>query len=305
MTERKTATRGQPARRKAKRPAKAEAPHVESDLTGPEIKEVEEHGWLPAPFVYQVVRQEGLRELSRPATALWWSGLAAGMLIGLSVLVEALLHLHLPDAPWRFLVENLGYCVGFVVVILSRHQLFTENTLTAILPLMADPKRATLYAVARLWLLVAVANLAGALIFAGFWTFGGLVEGETLEAMRAIGREMMTNDWPAMFVKAVAAGFLMASLVWLLPSAQGATLWGIVLVTWVIAIGDLTHIVAGGVEALLLLLAGELPIGDALWRFGLPVLLGNVVGGSVLFGVIVYAQVKEEVTHGNPLGHER
>ncbi len=303
MTGRKTAARARPAAKRAKNSAKA-APQVESDLTKSELEEVEEHGWLPAPFVYQVVRQEGLRELSRPATALWWSGLAAGMLIGLSVLVEAILHQHLPDAPWRFLVENLGYCVGFVVVILSRHQLFTENTLTAILPLTADPSRATLFAVLRLWLLVAAANLAGALVFASFWSFSGVVEGETLEAMRAIGREMMANDWLAMFVKAIAAGFLMASLVWLLPSAQGGSVWVIVLVTWVIAIGDLTHIVAGGVEALLLLLAGELSFGDFLWRFGVPVFLGNVVGGSFLFGLIVYAQVKEELSQGNRLGHD-
>ncbi len=45
----------------------------------------------------------------------------------------------LPDAKWRPLVDSLGYSLGFLFVILGRQQLFTENTLTAILPLARRP----------------------------------------------------------------------------------------------------------------------------------------------------------------------
>lgn len=37
-------------------------------------------------------------------------------------------------SPRSVLVAKLGYSVGFLIVILGRQQLFTENTLTPILP---------------------------------------------------------------------------------------------------------------------------------------------------------------------------
>jgi hypothetical protein len=35
-------------------------------------------------------------------------------------------------APGGFLLENLGYTFGFIIVIMARQQLFTENTVTAV-----------------------------------------------------------------------------------------------------------------------------------------------------------------------------
>jgi len=65
--------------------------------------------------------------------------------MGASLIAEGLLDSYLPDAPWRPLVSKFGYSIGFLVVILGRHQLFTENTLTPILPLLQDKT------VARFW----------------------------------------------------------------------------------------------------------------------------------------------------------
>ena len=48
--------------------------------------------------------------------------------------VTVLLRAHLPDEPWRPLVTSFGYSIGFVMVVLSRQQLFTENTVTVVLP---------------------------------------------------------------------------------------------------------------------------------------------------------------------------
>lgn len=272
----------------------AEEVRPEAAWSEEEIREAEEHTWLPAPLVYQVVRQEGERELKRPAAALWWSGVAAGMAIGLSVYAEALLHVHLPDAGWRALVENLGYCAGFLVVILSRHQLFTENTITPILPLMVRRTRSCLFAVARLWLIVAAANLTGALLFACFVTFSSVVDAKTLAAMLGLGQHLLSYDWMRMFATAIAAGFLMASLVWIMPSVKGSEFWVIALVSYLIALGGLTHIVSGGVEMLMLVVSGEIALSDFLFRFGLPVFLGNVIGGTGLFSLIVFAQVRQE-----------
>jgi formate-nitrite transporter family protein len=73
----------------------------------------------------------------RPAVSLWWSAVAAGLSISFSPLSQAILNLHLPDTQWRALISSFGYSVGFVIVVLARQQLFTENTITVVLPVMA------------------------------------------------------------------------------------------------------------------------------------------------------------------------
>src|SRR3954467_3099029 len=86
--------------------------------------------------------------------------------MGFSMVTEALLRTYLPEAPWRPLIVRLGYAVGFLIVVLGRQQLFTENTLTPILPLLARKNMETLMQVLRLWIVVLVSNLLGAFLFA-------------------------------------------------------------------------------------------------------------------------------------------
>src|SRR5690349_9073033 len=98
--------------------------------------EAEERSSPSGKIVYKAILKEAEDELERPSSALFWSGLAAGLSMGFSLVGEGLLRAHLPDKPWRPLVAKLGYSVGFLIVILGRQQLFTENTLTPILPLL-------------------------------------------------------------------------------------------------------------------------------------------------------------------------
>ena len=67
-----------------------------------------------------------------------------------------------------FPLSSFGYTVGFLIVVLGRQQLFTENTLTAILPLLRRRNVRTFRLVLQLWLVVLIANLLGALIFAWY-----------------------------------------------------------------------------------------------------------------------------------------
>jgi len=98
-----------------------------------------------------------------------------------------------------------------------------------------------------------------------------------------------------MFFKAISAGFLVAAIVWLIPSAQTAAFWVITLLTWLISAGGFVHIVAGSVEAFLLVTNGELSIVRMIVDFLIPALLGNIVGGTALFALIAYAQVMKEI----------
>jgi formate/nitrite transporter FocA (FNT family) len=141
----------------------------------------------------------GEEEMERPATSLWWSGFAAGLSISFSLLAQSILLTHLPDAAWRPLLTSLGYCVGFVMVVLSRQRLFTENTITVVLPVMARPS-----------LLVLLANLAGTLFSAVFCSFAPVISPEPKIGMLDISRQIMEHDWIDMVFKGVSAGFLIA-----------------------------------------------------------------------------------------------
>ena len=127
--------------------------------------------------------------MARPAVSLWWSGVAAGLSISFSLLAQAVLRTHLPDAPWRPLVVSFGYSVGFVMVVLSRQQLFTETTVTAVLPVMAEFTPGNLAKLARMWSIVLVANFAGTLFAALFCTFTPVLAPELKDAMLEISRQ--------------------------------------------------------------------------------------------------------------------
>ena len=93
----------------------------------------------------------------------------------------------------------------------------------------------------------------------------------------------------------VTSGFLMAAMVWMIPAAEMLKFHVIMMMSWLIAVGGFTHIVAGSIEVFLLVLANEWSMGMMLWQFTVPVLIGNMIGGTVLFAVLAFAQVKEEI----------
>jgi len=107
-------------------------------LTEAEEEKVVERLSLRASAVYAIVKEEGEAELVRPTASLFWSGIVAGVAMGFSILTLALLRMHLPDTDWAPLITSFGYAAGFLIVVLGRQQLFTENTLTVVLPVLAD-----------------------------------------------------------------------------------------------------------------------------------------------------------------------
>ena len=54
-------------------------------------------------------------------------------------------------------------------------------------------------------------------------------------------------------------------------------------------------IIAGAIESFLLVANGEMGIAQMIGSFFLPVLAGNIVGGTVLFALLSYAQVMKEI----------
>jgi formate/nitrite transporter FocA (FNT family) len=260
-----------------------------------EEEEIQERARLSTPAIYEIVRREGDAEMARPVTSLWWSGVAAGLSISFSLLAQAILYTGLPDAPWRPLVSSAGYTVGFLMVVLGRQQLFTENTITVVLPVMAEPTLAKLASLGRIWGIVLLANLAGTLFAALFCSFTPVLSPPIRAAMLEISGHLMTHGRLDMFFRGISSGFLIAAMVWMLPSAGAAQFAVVTVMTYLIGVGDFTHIVAGSVEAFLLMVNGQLSLTQMVADFAVPVLTGNVVGGTALFTLLSYAQVMDEL----------
>lgn len=243
-----------------------------------------------AQVVHDAIFAEAETELERTTSALFWSALAAGLSMGISMIAEGLLTIHLPDTEWRPLITNFGYSLGFLIVILGRQQLFTENILTPILPLLHRRDFKTFKNVARLWSAVFVGNLLGTLCIALVTIQTDVFEVDAKMAFLELGNEALKPSFLNTFLGAIFAGWLIALLVWLLPFAETARVWVIIIITYIIGIGSFGHIIAGSTEVFSLLINGDVSLLTTTVDFLIPTLLGNVVGGVLLVAVLNHAQ---------------
>ncbi|MGZ4964561.1 MAG: formate/nitrite transporter family protein, partial [Limisphaerales bacterium] len=266
-----------------------EEPHEKEQQEEQHKKEehIQERTAPAGEIVYHAVYREGEHELERQTRALMWSALAAGLSMGFSLLTEAFLTSYLPNTNWRPLLTKVGYSVGFLIVILGRQQLFTENTLTVILPLLKKREGRILLNVARLWAVVLVSNVVGALAFAVFLSKTTVLQSPMHGIIKEIGIAGLHPTFLSAMLNAIFAGWLIALMIWLLPFAESAKVWVIVLLSYIIGIGHLPHIIAGSVPTLYLLLTGSLSFGEWLKLFFVPTLVGNIIGGMAMVAMAV------------------
>ncbi len=261
--------------------------------------EQEDVGDLAAPrsrVIYEVVRRQGDEELKRPPGSLFWSGLAGGITIMISVIAEAALRQKLPAGmPGREAISELGYSLGFLMVILGRMQLFTEQTIVTVLPIMAAPNWQKLGTTARLWAIVFAANMVGSCVAAAINVNLHLVSQELMAAMLEVSSSLLRKAPLEMLLQGIPAGFLIASVAWIRAGVAGGEFWIILVLTYAIALGYFTHVVAGSAEAFLLLFTGQIGVDHAVGRIILPALIGNILGGTGLFALLAQAQVRQEI----------
>lgn len=269
----------------------------EESAQGKEI-EVDEAA-LPsrAAAVHEQIRQEGEKELERDALALLFSAIAAGLSMGASLMAKGIFQVNLHDVPGGFLLENLGYTFGFIIVIMARQQLFTENTVTAVLPVMHKPNGSNLFLLMRLWGLVLGGNLIGTALAALAFNHMPIFDDAVRDAFVNISMKVMENSPGEMFANAVVSGWIIATMVWMFPSAGTAKIWVIILMTWLVALGDLAHIVVGSVETFYLVFNGDIPWQQFFWPFALPTLAGNIIGGTFIFALISHAQIRNDMSN--------
>lgn len=261
------------------------------DLEPEQEKQAEKRASTTADVTYEVIRRQGEHELERKSSALAWSGLAAGLSMGFSFVAMAFLREKLPDASWAGLVVSLGYSIGFLIVILGAQQLFTENTLKAVVPVLAKPGKTGFVQIARVWSVVLAANMVGALLFALLLAYTKLFDAATQVVLLELAHEALGDDIGATFVRAIMAGWLIALMVWMLPGADQMGFLVIVVMSWLVSVAGLSHIVAGATETLYLVVKGEATVATWLLQFFVPTLAGNVIGGTLLVAALNHAQV--------------
>ncbi len=210
------------------------------------------------------------------------------------------LTVSLPDTVGWDVVKKLGYVAGFLIVIIARLQLFTENTITVILPLLDKWSSRNIIRTLKLWGVVFVTNLAGTLSVAFMVTqlhgsvFPWNAPTEFMTALVKVSEHAVHHDFWFVFANGIPAGFLIAVLVWMMPSAKGSEFLLITFMIFLISIGEYAHVVAGSFEAFTLLMLGKISFVHTL-SYITAAGLGNILGGSGVFTLLAYAQVKDEI----------
>lgn len=253
--------------------------------------------------VHEALRADGEAELERSAGGLVWSGVAGGLSLGLSMAGSGLLLAHLPRASWAPLVA-LGFSLGFVVVMIGRQGLVTESTLTGVLPVLHRPTASRATKLLRLWACVLVGNMAGAIVFAVVAARTGMFPTEARAAFAELGARALERPFVDQLLGAIFAGFVITLALWTSTAASSGRVLVIIALTWLVAVGHFGHIVSGSVEALASVASGQADVGTYLVGFFVPVLLGNLVGGTVFVAGLNHLQVRKELPGARRRGED-
>lgn len=233
--------------------------------------------------------------MKRPAFDLFWSAITAGLTIGWSFVGGAYVSTLVGPA-YRKAAQAALYPLGFILVIIGRSQLFTENTLEPVIPVLDHPTGEKLGKMLRLWGLVLLGNMLGAAAFALLFAHTNVVSPDVSAQMRGMSEKAMEGSFLSQFYHAIFAGWLIALTAWLVSAttytgAQIALIW---MTTAPIAALDFRHSIAGSVEAFFAASKGAVTWSAALGDFAVPAVLGNIVGGVVLVAMLNHGQVSSK-----------
>ncbi|HZS47497.1 MAG TPA: formate/nitrite transporter family protein [Blastocatellia bacterium] len=250
---------------------------------------------LTATEIYENVRVAAEAELRRPPRALLWSALAAGLTIGFSFLAGAYLSSLVPE-PFKHAANSIGYPLGFIFVVLARNQLFTENTLEPIIPLLNKPSWDMLKSMLSLWVVVLIGNMIGACILGLILALTPVVDKSLQDVLTTVAAQGTSAGFAATAYKAIFAGWLIALMAWLIGSTRstGTQILFVFLTTAPISALAFPHSIAGSVEAFYRIFARTASWSDMIGNFIVPALIGNIIGGFTFVALLNHGQVAAE-----------
>lgn len=237
----------------------------------------------------------GLEQINRPFISLALSSIAAGLILGFTVMTVAVatkLTLSFQNPLLKHLLTAVFYPLGFVICVMSGTELFTEHTATAVYPVM--DKKAKPWLLFRIWMIVLIGNICGCTLCALL-----LSQAETViqarEGYLSIANHLTSFDSFPLFISAVLAGWLMAQGAWLVLTTHStiSQITSIYIVTFIIGLGGLHHSIAGTAELFTALFLGYGVTLSEAGRFLLFAILGNAVGGSIFVAVLNYGHIRK------------
>ena len=243
-----------------------------------------------AEEIFKQVATNARQELKRPSLALALSGFGGGAFMGLSALGTAIGVVLLGTSNPAQIFSRMFYPVGFIVVILGRSQLFTENTLYPVALVLAEKRE--FWNTMRLWSVVLPANVTGAFAFALLAARTPALDPQIVQELSRLGLSALAHPARTVFWSGVIAGWIIALAAWLVSGSHSIT--GSVMVIWlltfIVGLGNFAHCIATSCEALVAVL-----IHQAAWtaylRWFFPAVLGNICGGVGLVTILEYGQV--------------
>ncbi|MEM9884830.1 MAG: formate/nitrite transporter family protein [Bacteroidota bacterium] len=245
--------------------------------------------------IFKRVVATAKEEVERLNRQLFVSGIAAGLSIGLAFFARATISAQISEDT-SDLVGNILYPLGFVLIVLGRYQLFTENTLTPVTLVLT--RISSIPELLRVWGVSLTANLIGAGCFAYLLANTGILEEKAIEKALYFGKHAIeVKPFATLFWKSVLAGFIVASMVWLVHAVREAIsrLFIVFTLMFLIPSGDLFHCIVGACEVLFYYFNGMASLLECA-RFFFTVVLGNIFGGVVLVAFLNFSQVRDEET---------
>ncbi len=265
--------------KKQPEPEEAEAVGAQKSLERPSAEEI-----------YRHVLQNAKDELGRSATSLAISGFAGGTFMGLSALGNALALSMLGGGPIAMFCAKMFYPLGFIVVVIGRAQLFTENTLYPVALVLAEKKH--VLKTLRLWATVLPTNMLGALAFAALASYTAALNPHAQAALVQLGMDAIHASPSAIFWSGVMGGWIIAMMAWLVSASHSITgsvalIW---MLTFVVGLGGFAHCIATSGEVLTAVLLHHARVANYFGWF-LPAVGGNICGGIGMVTILEYGQV--------------
>jgi len=235
---------------------------------------------------------EGLETYKEKSAKVFLSAITAGLEIGFSFLLLGILYTILKDRVSHdilFYLLAFVYPIGFIMVVLGRSILFTEQTSLLALPVLHGKR--SIGDLFKLWSIVIAGNLIGGYLFA---FLGGNIalslEIISKESIGSIAQHVTKVDIFTLLGSAILAGWLMAVLSWLLSSSK-ETISRIVIVyiiTFTVGFAGFHHSIVGNIEVFAgLMFTSKISILDYL-SFQSVALIGNAIGGVFFVAFLRY-----------------
>jgi formate/nitrite transporter FocA (FNT family) len=248
---------------------------------------------LTAHEIFDAATDNARSELRRSWRSLALSAFAAGITLGLTGIGVASVLAVVGDGPWQQLLAYVIYPVGFIAVIIGRQQLFTENTLYPVVLVLDE--RGHLLDTLRLWAVVFISNVLGAVAFAALVIHTTALRPEISQKLVGLGFTAAQGTFTHFFWSGVIGGWLIALVAWMVTAShwtigQVAMIW---LLTFIVGVGHFAHCIVTSCEILSAMLAGAVSPGQYL-HWLLPATLGNIGGGVFIVSVLNYGQVRQK-----------